>query len=198
MAQIGVEVSGDDPRHGVVRLPPPRLDADTDADTDAAISARSARPPHRPGPGSVRSTIRARVRETPAGAVAFGLGTGTGVLAAVPPRRGVGRVAGTDADPRALVRARDNADRLGLDRQRGDGSRPPSAGPGGSRRPQPSVAARPADVRPRTGRPRRGRAMLREFLRGPAAGLRPAARAGWSSPIWPNTSVCASATGCRI
>lgn len=41
-------------------------------------------------------------------------------------------------------------------------------------------------------------AMLREFLRGPAAGLRPAARAGWSSPIWPNTSVCASATGCRI
>ncbi|MFE7558331.1 methyltransferase [Kitasatospora sp. NPDC057500] len=45
---------------------------------------------------------------------AFDLGTGTGVLAAVLARRGVGRVLVTDASPRALDCARDNAHRLGL------------------------------------------------------------------------------------
>ncbi|MFF7457230.1 methyltransferase [Kitasatospora sp. NPDC008115] len=45
---------------------------------------------------------------------AFDLGTGTGVLAAVLARRGVGRVLVTDANPRALDCARDNAHRLGL------------------------------------------------------------------------------------
>jgi SAM-dependent methyltransferase len=45
---------------------------------------------------------------------AFDLGTGTGVLAAVLARRGVGRVTATDISPRALACARENARRLGL------------------------------------------------------------------------------------
>ncbi|MFI5606694.1 methyltransferase [Amycolatopsis sp. NPDC051903] len=45
---------------------------------------------------------------------AFDLGTGTGVLAAVLARRGVGRIVATDSNPRALDCARDNAARLGL------------------------------------------------------------------------------------
>ncbi|MCX4764583.1 class I SAM-dependent methyltransferase [Streptomyces sp. NBC_01275] len=54
------------------------------------------------------------VRADPGGAVAFDLGVGTGVLAAVLARRGVGRVVATDANPRALACAEDNARRLGL------------------------------------------------------------------------------------
>jgi methylase of polypeptide subunit release factors len=46
--------------------------------------------------------------------LAFDIGTGTGVLAAVLARRGVGRVLATDQDPRALACARENLDRLGL------------------------------------------------------------------------------------
>ena len=46
--------------------------------------------------------------------VAFDIGTGTGVLAAVLARRGVRRVVATDQDPRALACARENLDRLGL------------------------------------------------------------------------------------
>ncbi|GAA2146457.1 class I SAM-dependent methyltransferase [Glycomyces algeriensis] len=46
--------------------------------------------------------------------VAFDLGTGTGVLAAVLARRGFDRVEATDVNPRALACARDNAERLGL------------------------------------------------------------------------------------
>ncbi len=46
--------------------------------------------------------------------VAFDIGTGTGVLAAVLARRGVGRVVATDLDPRALACARENLERLGL------------------------------------------------------------------------------------
>ncbi|MEV6135729.1 class I SAM-dependent methyltransferase [Nocardia sp. NPDC051990] len=45
---------------------------------------------------------------------AFDLGTGTGVLAAVLARRGVDHIVVTDINPRALVCARDNIDRLGL------------------------------------------------------------------------------------
>lgn len=52
---------------------------------------------HRSGPGT-----------------AFDLGTGTGVLAAVPALRGVDRVVATDIGPRALACARDNTVRLGL------------------------------------------------------------------------------------
>jgi len=46
--------------------------------------------------------------------VAFDIGTGTGVLAAVLARRGVGRVVATDLDPRALDCARENVRQLGL------------------------------------------------------------------------------------
>ncbi len=50
----------------------------------------------------------------PAATLAFDVGTGTGVLAAVLARRGVQRVVATDRDPRALACARDNVARLGL------------------------------------------------------------------------------------
>ena len=46
--------------------------------------------------------------------VAFDVGTGTGVLAAVLARRGVRRVVATDHDPRALACARENLERQGL------------------------------------------------------------------------------------
>ena len=46
--------------------------------------------------------------------VAFDIGTGTGVLAAVLAARGIGRVLATDMDPRALACARENVERLGL------------------------------------------------------------------------------------
>ena len=49
--------------------------------------------------------------------VAFDIGTGTGVLAAVLARRGVKRVVATDRDPRALACARENVERLGLAEQ---------------------------------------------------------------------------------
>ena len=46
--------------------------------------------------------------------VAFDIGTGTGVLAAVLARRGIERVVATEIDPRALASARENVERLGL------------------------------------------------------------------------------------
>ncbi|TWG84220.1 methylase of polypeptide subunit release factors [Cupriavidus gilardii J11] len=46
--------------------------------------------------------------------VAFDIGTGTGVLAAMLARRGVARVIATDQDPRSLGCAADNLARLGL------------------------------------------------------------------------------------
>lgn len=46
--------------------------------------------------------------------VAFDVGTGSGVLAAVLARRGIRRVVATDLDARALACARDNVERLGL------------------------------------------------------------------------------------
>jgi SAM-dependent methyltransferase len=51
--------------------------------------------------------------------VAFDIGTGTGVLAAVLARRGIGQVVATDQDPRALACARDNLARLGVSGQAG-------------------------------------------------------------------------------
>ncbi len=50
----------------------------------------------------------------PSSTLAFDIGTGTGVLAAVLARRGVERVVATEQDPRALACARDNVARLGL------------------------------------------------------------------------------------
>ena len=49
--------------------------------------------------------------------LAFDIGTGTGVLAAVLARRGIVRVVATDRDPRALACARENLERLGLAQQ---------------------------------------------------------------------------------
>ncbi len=46
--------------------------------------------------------------------LAFDIGAGTGVLAALLARRGVKRVVATDQDPRALACARENIERLGL------------------------------------------------------------------------------------
>ncbi|WP_114854782.1 class I SAM-dependent methyltransferase [Brachybacterium sp. YJGR34] len=51
------------------------------------------------------------------GGTAFDLGTGTGVLAAVLARRGIGRVVATDISPRALVCARENIAALELSGQ---------------------------------------------------------------------------------
>ena len=53
----------------------------------------------------------------PSTELAFDIGTGTGVLAAVLARRGVKRIVATDQDPRALACARENLSRLGLDAQ---------------------------------------------------------------------------------
>lgn len=49
--------------------------------------------------------------------LAFDVGTGSGVLAAVLAHRGVERIIATDVDERALACARDNIERLGLSKQ---------------------------------------------------------------------------------
>lgn len=49
--------------------------------------------------------------------VAFDIGTGTGVLAAVLAKRGISQVIATDQDERALCCARENLARLGLNKQ---------------------------------------------------------------------------------
>jgi methylase of polypeptide subunit release factors len=53
----------------------------------------------------------------PSKSLAFDIGTGTGVLAAVLAKRGVERVVATDTDHRALACARDNLQRLALGHQ---------------------------------------------------------------------------------
>ncbi len=68
----------------------------------------------------IRGEYVALVADTPlpAGAkVAFDIGTGTGVLAAVLARRGMQHIVATDMDARALSCARDNLHRLGLEQQ---------------------------------------------------------------------------------
>ncbi|MEO8021305.1 class I SAM-dependent methyltransferase [Polaromonas sp.] len=68
----------------------------------------------------VRGEYLALVAEAPlppalaSGSLAFDIGTGTGVLAAILARRGVQQVLATDQDPRALACARENLARLGL------------------------------------------------------------------------------------
>jgi methylase of polypeptide subunit release factors len=49
--------------------------------------------------------------------VAFDIGTGSGVLAAVLARRGIRHIVATDQDPRALSCASDNLSRLGVSQQ---------------------------------------------------------------------------------
>ena len=49
--------------------------------------------------------------------IAFDIGTGTGVLAAVLARRGIKRIVATDQEPRALACARENLERLGVANQ---------------------------------------------------------------------------------
>jgi hypothetical protein len=51
---------------------------------------------------------------TQSNGLAFDIGTGTGVLAAVLAQRGLRHVVATDVDPRALACARENLERLGL------------------------------------------------------------------------------------
>lgn len=64
----------------------------------------------------VRGEYVGMVAETPlpASRLAFDIGTGSGVLAAVLAHRGVSHVIATDQDPRALACARQNIARLGL------------------------------------------------------------------------------------
>ena len=64
----------------------------------------------------IRSEYVALVADAPLPActLAFDIGTGTGVLAAVLARRGVPRIIATDQDPRALACARENLERLDL------------------------------------------------------------------------------------
>lgn len=50
----------------------------------------------------------------PSPELAFDIGTGTGVLAAIVARRGVQRVVATDSEPRAIACAQENLARLGL------------------------------------------------------------------------------------
>lgn len=53
----------------------------------------------------------------PEGEIAFDIGTGTGVLAAVLARRGLSKILASDLSPRALACARANVERLGLSEQ---------------------------------------------------------------------------------
>jgi methylase of polypeptide subunit release factors len=63
----------------------------------------------------VRGEYLGLVADAPlsAPAVAFDIGTGTGVIAAILARRGVGRIVATDMDKRALACAAENLQRLG-------------------------------------------------------------------------------------
>jgi SAM-dependent methyltransferase len=56
-------------------------------------------------------------RTVDAACIAFDIGTGAGVLAAVLARRGIEHTTATDQDPRALACARENLERLGLTQQ---------------------------------------------------------------------------------
>lgn len=53
----------------------------------------------------------------PSNQLAFDIGTGTGVLSAILARRGVKKIVATDTQPRALICAQDNVERLGITQQ---------------------------------------------------------------------------------
>jgi SAM-dependent methyltransferase len=85
------------------------------------ISALGAPPDNRIHPHyGVFSPVRGEYLELvakaplPSKELAFDIGTGTGVIAAVLARRGIQRVVATDLDERALACAQDNVQRLGL------------------------------------------------------------------------------------
>lgn len=89
-----------------------------------AIAALGAPPDNRIHPHyGVFSPVRGEYLDLVAAAplpstdLAFDIGAGTGVLAAVLARRGVRRVVATELDPRALACARENVERLGLQAQ---------------------------------------------------------------------------------
>ena len=115
----------------------------------------------------------------PSTELAFDIGTGTGVLAAVLARRGVERVVGTDQDPRALACARDNVLRLGL-QQRVEVMQADLFPPGRA----PLVVCNPPWLPGRPSSPiehavyDEGSRMLRGFLSGLAAHLAPGGE-GW-------------------
>ncbi len=82
-------------------------------------AARGRIHPHYGVFAPVRADYIQLVNETPlpASTLAFDIGAGTGVLAAVLARRGFQRIIATDQDPRALICARDNLARLGFSGQ---------------------------------------------------------------------------------
>ncbi len=85
--------------------------------TGIALTAAGGRiHPHYGVFAPVRSEYVQLVAEAPlpSTALAFDIGTGTGVLAAVLARRGVARVIATESDARALACARENIVQLGL------------------------------------------------------------------------------------
>ncbi|MDZ7920805.1 class I SAM-dependent methyltransferase [Rhodoferax sp.] len=67
--------------------------------------------------GEYVDLVASALKTTPSTALAFDIGTGTGVLAALMARKGVTRVVATDQDPRALACAQDNLNRLGVSAQ---------------------------------------------------------------------------------
>jgi methylase of polypeptide subunit release factors len=115
----------------------------------------------------------------PSTELAFDVGTGTGVIAAILARRGVQRVVATDLDPRALVCARDNIERLGL-QQRIEVLRADLFPPGRA----PLVACNPPWLPARPSSPLEhaiydeDSRMLRAFLQGLAQHLTPGGE-GW-------------------
>lgn len=131
----------------------------------------------------IRSEYVGLVAEAPlpsaAPALAFDVGTGTGVLAAVLARRGVARIVATDQDPRALACASDNVARLGLTGRvevMAADLFPEGRAPLVVCNP-PWIPARPATPIEHTVYDPEGR-MLRGFLRGLAAHLEPGGE-GW-------------------
>ncbi len=68
-----------------------------------ALLAQALQSPGKATGASAKSAVR----------TAFDIGTGTGVLSAVMARSGIPHIVATDLDPRALVCARDNLQRLG-------------------------------------------------------------------------------------
>ncbi len=115
----------------------------------------------------------------PTTALAFDIGTGTGVLAAVLAKRGIARIVATDNDERALLCARENVARLGyadrIDIVKAD-LFPPGRAPLAVCNP-PWLPARPSSPIERAVYDP-GSQMLRGFLDGLAAHLEPGGE-GW-------------------